>query len=156
MKMMINTLGKNLIFTDINTEMDKATLVFSGPFMFLYPNKKPEKMVEVEIEINENGIAKMSKELEELFTLRHMDDQQYECIGPYNEDGEECYTINVKSIPDNPIKEGAILEHIDFERNKATAEFEVIEDTIDGDGLKDYIAEKEAEKKVETKNTENK
>lgn len=122
MKFMINTLGKNIIFKDYDKNMKIATFCFSGPYLLFYPNKKAEKIVEVEIEIDENGIAKLDERLEELFTMRNMDGRLFECVGPYNEDDIPCYTVNVKSFPSDPIREGIILENMDWERQEKKSE----------------------------------
>lgn len=118
MKFMINTVGKNIIFTDYDKDIKAVTFGLFGPYMMIYTDKEPDKLTEFQVFLEENGTAKMDKRIEELFTMRGMDGRLFECIGPYNEDGVITYSVNVNSIPTNPAKEGAILERLDWERNE--------------------------------------
>ena len=129
---MINTLGHNIIFKDMEEEMETATFRFAGPYLFIYPNSEPQRIEEVSVELNKQGIAPMCEKLEELFRLRAMDGQVYDCIGPYMEEERKCYTVNVKSITENPVREGVLLERMDWERNKMIPEYdlEILENEV--------------------------
>lgn len=83
----------------------------------VYPNKTPNKITELEISLEEDKTAKLTELVEELFVMRGMENKVYECIGPYNDDGVKRYSVNVNSFPINPVREGVILEKIDWERN---------------------------------------
>lgn len=116
MRIYINSINNKIIFT--KNETNKFCMTFHDEYIGLIENENAKEIIQVNIELDENGAMEIGSELRAIFKMRNLLDRVIECVGPYDIFGKKGYMIHCEGYKtQNPALEGALLEKIDWERN---------------------------------------
>lgn len=117
MKIFINELRHEMIFTE--NEARKFCMTFHDEYISLVENETAKEMVQVDIDLDENGVMKIGPELEKIFEMRGLLNRAIVCVGPYDIFGRKGFMIHIDGCKvKNPVLEAALLEKIDWDRNQ--------------------------------------